>query len=33
MIERNIIYEIKKEANKRSSPYMNPYSEDDDIRE
>ena len=32
MMNSTIFYEIKKEADKRSSPYFAPNSEDDDIR-
>ncbi len=31
-IRRNLLYEVKKEANKRADPFLNPNSEDDDIR-
>lgn len=31
-IRRNLLYEVKKEANKRADPFYNPNSEDDDIR-
>lgn len=31
-MENNILYQVKKEAYKRSSPHFQPNSEDDDIR-
>ncbi len=31
-IRRNLLYEVKKEANKRADLFYNPNSEDDDIR-
>ena len=29
---RNIFYDLKKESSKRSEPFYNPNSEEDDIR-
>jgi hypothetical protein len=31
-IRRNLLYEVKKESNKRADPFFAPNSEDDDLR-